>query len=171
MWRTPTVLALAAHIMERGSFDAMPILADALEDAGCDNRLLLDHCRHGSGHWFTCWSLKLILGATPPIAPLLLEPPPPSAEVEYFHSGWEHPQTVRDWLKLSMIPLGAMLITLFMLSIPLDRERVVLCVKVVLCAGGVGLVAIIVLCCFGVIPLDSAARSREQMPNDNDDQD
>ncbi|MCE9567083.1 MAG: hypothetical protein K8U57_34200 [Planctomycetes bacterium] len=43
-WRTSTVLALAAGIARDGTFDVLPILADALEDADCDNRLLLVHC-------------------------------------------------------------------------------------------------------------------------------
>jgi hypothetical protein len=40
----------------------MPILADALEDAGCANPDLLDHCRTPGVHVRGCWVLDLILG-------------------------------------------------------------------------------------------------------------
>jgi hypothetical protein len=77
-WRTSTVLVIAAGIMERGNFDAMPILADALQDAGCDNVLLLEHCRHEVEHTMGCWVLELILSAkaTP------VSPPEPSVLAE-----------------------------------------------------------------------------------------
>src|SRR5262249_31783676 len=42
-WRTDTVLALARQMYESRDFGAMPILADALQDAGCENEDILDH--------------------------------------------------------------------------------------------------------------------------------
>ena len=40
-WRTPTVLALCRRMLDGREFDALPILADALQDAGCaDDELL-----------------------------------------------------------------------------------------------------------------------------------
>jgi hypothetical protein len=43
-WRTETSVALAAGIYAERAFDRMPILADALEEAGCDHAgLLSDH--------------------------------------------------------------------------------------------------------------------------------
>jgi hypothetical protein len=44
-WRTDTAVSLARHIYESRDFSAMPILADALQDAGCENADVLDHCR------------------------------------------------------------------------------------------------------------------------------
>ena len=61
-WRTPTVLALAQGIYEEGAFDRMPILADALQDGGCDNIDILDHCRGPGPHVRGCWVVDLLLG-------------------------------------------------------------------------------------------------------------
>lgn len=44
-WRTPTVIGLARQIDDTGDFSALPILADALEEAGCEDEAILDHCR------------------------------------------------------------------------------------------------------------------------------
>jgi hypothetical protein len=44
------------------AFDRMPILADALEDAGCDDPLLLEHCRKEDKHVRGCWALDLLTG-------------------------------------------------------------------------------------------------------------
>jgi hypothetical protein len=60
-WRTSTVLAIAQGIVMEGAFDRMPILADALQDAGCDRESILNHCRGSTDHSSTCWVLALIL--------------------------------------------------------------------------------------------------------------
>jgi hypothetical protein len=61
-WRTSTVLALAQGAYEERDFDRMPILADALQDAGCDNEDILNHCRQPGEHVRGCWVVDLILG-------------------------------------------------------------------------------------------------------------
>ncbi len=61
-WRTDTVLALARQMYESREFSAMPILADALQDAGCDNPDILDHCRGAGPHVRGCWVVDLVLG-------------------------------------------------------------------------------------------------------------
>jgi hypothetical protein len=44
-------------------FSAMPILADALQDAGCDNDDVLTHCRDtAQPHVRGCWVVDLVLG-------------------------------------------------------------------------------------------------------------
>ena len=40
----------------------MPILADALQDAGCDNDDILNHCRDDGPHVRGCWVVDLVLG-------------------------------------------------------------------------------------------------------------
>lgn len=64
-WRTEPVLALARHMVDTRDFSAMPILGDALEEAGCDNPAILDHCRGNSPHVTGCWVIEPILGKMP----------------------------------------------------------------------------------------------------------
>ncbi len=42
----------------------MPILADALEEAGCDNAEVLTHCREPGVHVRGCWVVDLVLDKT-----------------------------------------------------------------------------------------------------------
>ena len=60
-WLTTTVVALAKGIYDEKAFDRMPILADALQDAGCDNEDVLNHCRGQEPHVRGCWVLDLLL--------------------------------------------------------------------------------------------------------------
>ena len=61
-WLTETVLALARGIYAEHAFDRMPILADALQDAGCDDAEMLSHCRVAREHVSGCWVVDLLLG-------------------------------------------------------------------------------------------------------------
>jgi hypothetical protein len=61
-WLTFTVTALARQMYETRDFSAMPILADALQDAGCENDDILDHCRGPGPHVRGCWVVDLVLG-------------------------------------------------------------------------------------------------------------
>lgn len=58
---TPRVKQLAAAIYEEKAFERLPILADALEEAGCTNVDILDHCRQQSVHVRGCWLVDLLL--------------------------------------------------------------------------------------------------------------
>jgi hypothetical protein len=60
-WRTDTAIALARRMDAAQDYSAMPIFADALQDAGCDDARILDHCRLGS-HVRGCWVVNLVLG-------------------------------------------------------------------------------------------------------------
>jgi hypothetical protein len=62
-WRTTDVMLLARGIYVDRAFDRMPILADALQDAGCDNDTVLTHCRDTAlMHVRGCWVVDLVLG-------------------------------------------------------------------------------------------------------------
>jgi hypothetical protein len=64
-WLTSTVVALAQGIYEERAFDRMPILGDALQDAGCTDEDILKHCREPQeAHIRGCWLLDLLLGKT-----------------------------------------------------------------------------------------------------------
>jgi hypothetical protein len=55
-------LRIARKIREESAFDQLPVLADALEEAGCDHTLILDHCRSSAPHQRKCWVVELLLG-------------------------------------------------------------------------------------------------------------
>jgi hypothetical protein len=62
-WRSSTVMQLANHIYEARDFAQMPILADALQDAGCNNADILSHCRDPQQvHVRGCWVVDGVLG-------------------------------------------------------------------------------------------------------------
>jgi hypothetical protein len=61
-WRTEQSVGLARMMYEKRTFDAMPILSDALQDAGCDNEDILRHCREPGVHVRGCWVVDLVLG-------------------------------------------------------------------------------------------------------------
>jgi hypothetical protein len=60
-WSNQAVLGLARTIYEDRCFDVMPILADALEDAGCHDADILNHCRQPGEHARGCWVIDLLL--------------------------------------------------------------------------------------------------------------
>ena len=62
-WRTDTAVSLAKQMYDSCEFSAMPILADALQDAGCDNEDVLTHCRDAKQlHVRGCWVVDGVLG-------------------------------------------------------------------------------------------------------------
>jgi hypothetical protein len=61
-WRTDTAIALARTMYASRDFSAMPILADALQEAGCDSEDLLNHCRAPWPHTRGCWVVDAVLG-------------------------------------------------------------------------------------------------------------
>ncbi len=61
-WLTSDVVAIAEGIYQERAFDRMPILADALQDAGCDNDDILNHCRNDGPHARGCFVVDLLLG-------------------------------------------------------------------------------------------------------------
>jgi hypothetical protein len=62
-WRSETAVALATGIYADRAFDRLPILADALEEAGCDHPDVLNHCRQPDvSHARGCWVVDWVLG-------------------------------------------------------------------------------------------------------------
>ncbi len=61
-WRTRTAAAIAQVIYDDRDFSLLPVLADALEDAGCENADILNHCRQPGEHVRGCWVVDLVLG-------------------------------------------------------------------------------------------------------------
>jgi pSer/pThr/pTyr-binding forkhead associated (FHA) protein len=62
-WNDRVVVRVATAISEESDFSLMPVLADALEEGGCDDAELLAHCRGRQRHLRGCWALRAILGA------------------------------------------------------------------------------------------------------------
>jgi hypothetical protein len=60
-WQTRTVTSLARLAYDGQDFSLLPVLADALEDAGCENAFVLDHCRSQGPHVRGCWLVDLVL--------------------------------------------------------------------------------------------------------------
>ena len=71
-WRTPLVMDLARRAKgNREPYvgptgppapEVLPILADALMDAGCDSEEIINHCRGDGPHVRGCWVVDLLLG-------------------------------------------------------------------------------------------------------------
>jgi hypothetical protein len=61
-WNDATVLRLAEGIYQEKAFERLPILADALVDAGCEQEEVIGHCREERPHMRGCWGVDLILG-------------------------------------------------------------------------------------------------------------
>jgi hypothetical protein len=60
-WQGGTVRRIAAGMWEERAFDRLPVLADALEEAGCREEAVLKHCRGPGGHVPGCWVVDLLL--------------------------------------------------------------------------------------------------------------
>ena len=61
-WLTSTVVAVAQGIYVDRAFNRLPILADALQDVGCEHAKILTHCRGPGPHVRGCWVVDLVLG-------------------------------------------------------------------------------------------------------------
>jgi hypothetical protein len=64
VWRSESAVLLASAIYAERAFDRLPILADALEEAGCDHPDVLAHCRGPGPHARGCWVVDGVLGKT-----------------------------------------------------------------------------------------------------------
>ena len=60
-WDSGMVVKVAQAIYDERAFDRLPILADALEEAGCHDADILQHCRQPGEHVRGCWVVDLLL--------------------------------------------------------------------------------------------------------------
>jgi hypothetical protein len=63
-WHDGTVGCLARAVYDGHRFIELPVLADALEEAGCGDLAILGHCRRSGVHARGCWVLDLLLQRT-----------------------------------------------------------------------------------------------------------
>lgn len=61
-WNDSTIPKLAQAVYEERAFDRLPILGDALEEAGCADKAILDHCRQPGEPVRGCWVIDLLTG-------------------------------------------------------------------------------------------------------------
>jgi hypothetical protein len=61
-WAVGVPVRIAQSVYVEGRFEDMPILADALEEAGCTDERILTHCRGPGPHARGCWVVDLLLG-------------------------------------------------------------------------------------------------------------
>jgi hypothetical protein len=61
-WHDGLLVSMARQMYESRDFTDMPVLADALEEAGCTDADILAHCRQSSEHVRGCWVVDLLLG-------------------------------------------------------------------------------------------------------------
>jgi hypothetical protein len=61
-WNGGTIPRIAGYIYDERAFHELPVLGDALFDAGCTDPVVLEHCRQPNGHVRGCWLLDAILG-------------------------------------------------------------------------------------------------------------
>jgi hypothetical protein len=62
IWHDGLVVSMARQMYDSRDFSDMPVLADALEEAGCDNADILAHCRSEGSHVRGCWVVDALLG-------------------------------------------------------------------------------------------------------------
>jgi hypothetical protein len=60
-WKDGVIQNIAQVIYFEGRFNEIPVLADALEEAGCTDEYLLEHCRQPFEHVHGCWVLDFLL--------------------------------------------------------------------------------------------------------------
>jgi hypothetical protein len=68
-WREGTIVHMAQSIYSERRFQDLPMLADALEEAGCTDARILAHCRGPGEHVRGCWVVDLVLGKNDPCDP------------------------------------------------------------------------------------------------------
>lgn len=79
-----TAVALARGIEEDQAFDRLPILADALQESGCEDPTMLTHCRSPGPHVRGCWVVDVLLGLGVALYVAPEEAPPATGDIGCF---------------------------------------------------------------------------------------
>src|ERR1700677_1468227 len=61
-WLSHKVVSLAQGIYDDRAFDRLRLVAEALEETGCDSPAVVAHCRETGPHVRGCWVVDLLLG-------------------------------------------------------------------------------------------------------------
>ncbi|HEY7155523.1 MAG TPA: hypothetical protein VH575_16290 [Gemmataceae bacterium] len=61
-WHEDLLVSMAQQMYDSRDFNDMPVLGDAMEEAGCQDQDILDHCRSRGEHVRGCWVVDLVLG-------------------------------------------------------------------------------------------------------------
>jgi hypothetical protein len=61
-WHDGLLVSMAQRMYGSRDFSDMLVLADALEEAGCQDQDFLGHCRSGEEHVRGCWAVDALLG-------------------------------------------------------------------------------------------------------------
>lgn len=61
-FRGQIVRQLATSIYQQRQMNDIAIIADVLEEAGCTDETILDHCRQDQRHYLGCWVIDQLLG-------------------------------------------------------------------------------------------------------------
>jgi hypothetical protein len=61
-WNSGAVARIAGVIAEEKRWQDLPVLGDALEEAGCSDQEILGHCRAPGQHTRRCWVVDLLRG-------------------------------------------------------------------------------------------------------------
>jgi hypothetical protein len=61
-WKKRSIRALAQAIYDERTYERLSLLANVLEEAGCHDAEILDHCRQPGPHVRGCWVVDLVLG-------------------------------------------------------------------------------------------------------------
>jgi hypothetical protein len=61
-WHSGLLVSMARQMYDSREFTDMPVMADALEEAGCTDQDILSHCRGPGPHVRGCWVVDLLLG-------------------------------------------------------------------------------------------------------------
>ena len=64
LWQDTTIARMARTMYDNRDYASLPILGDALEEAGCSDPTIIEHCRGPGPHYLGCWVLDMLTVGT-----------------------------------------------------------------------------------------------------------